>query len=79
LGIDTCFKLKLKDRGFNDPDLGTGSAYMVEDKSYKEYLEANKEVTEEVSVPTRPLTNLCDRFETVHYVRPGSLCGKPGT
>ena len=41
LGIDACFKLKLKDRGFKGPDLGTGLAYMVNEGPYKTYLGAN--------------------------------------
>lgn len=49
LGIDACFKLKLKDRGFDDPDLGTGLAYMVGEGPYQAYLDLNKAVTEEVS------------------------------
>ena len=49
LGIDACFKLKLKDRGFRDPDLCTGSAYMVNEDSYQKYLSGNTEFVEPVS------------------------------
>lgn len=49
LGIDACFKLKLKDRGFNDPDLGTGLAYMVKDRPYQKCLQENSYSTEPVS------------------------------
>ena len=52
LGIDACFKLKLKDCGFNNPDLGTHLAYMVNDTEYINYISAyaatsgsNKEVS----------------------------------
>ena len=38
LGVDACFKLKLKDRKFHDPDLGTGLAYMVKDAPYQSIL-----------------------------------------
>lgn len=38
LGIDACFKLKLKDRGFSDPDLGTSLAYMVNNNRYRDHL-----------------------------------------
>ena len=38
LGIDVCFKLKLKDRGFKDPDLGTRLAYMVNNTEYVNYI-----------------------------------------
>ena len=36
LGVDACFKLKLKDRGFKDPSLCTGLAYMVNKDSYQQ-------------------------------------------
>ena len=49
LGIDACFKLKRKERGFNDPDLGTGLAYMVNKDSYQKYLSANVGGNEPVS------------------------------
>ncbi|KAF9781630.1 hypothetical protein BJ322DRAFT_1010663 [Thelephora terrestris] len=38
LGIDGCFKTKLKDRGITDPDLGTGLAYMVNSADYAAHL-----------------------------------------
>lgn len=46
--MDACFKLKLKDRGFNDPNLGTGLAYMANDVSYKEHLNSGTDFTETV-------------------------------
>ena len=49
VGVDACFKLKLKDRGFSDPDLGTGLAYMVNDISYKKHLDDGADSTETVS------------------------------
>lgn len=49
LGIDACFKLKLKDHGFKDPNLCIGSAYMVNGSLYKEYLNANTDLVEPVS------------------------------
>ena len=39
LGIDGCFKTKLKDRGIMDPDLGTGLAYMVNDAGFAAHLD----------------------------------------
>ena len=45
LGIDGCFKTKLKNRGITDPDLGTGLAYMVNDGDYADHLEATAGVT----------------------------------
>ena len=57
LGVDTCFKLKLKDRGFNDPDLGTGLAYMVNEAAYQMYLNENANCSEPVSSIICPLTD----------------------
>ena len=53
LGIDGCFKLKLKDRGFKGPDLGTGLAYMVNEDLYQTYLSANADAKEPVSLIVR--------------------------
>ena len=50
LGIDACFKVKLKDRRVQDPDLLSGSAYMVNEKLYQQYLSANTVVAEPVSL-----------------------------
>ena len=49
LGIDACFKLKLKERGFDDPDLGTGLAYLVNNVPYEEHLKSNFATSEMVS------------------------------
>lgn len=49
LGIDACFKVKLKDRGVQDPDLLTGSAYIVNENLYQSYLSANTDVPEPVN------------------------------
>lgn len=38
IGLDACFKFKLKERGFRDPDLGSGLAYVVPDSAYREHL-----------------------------------------
>ncbi|EIN05248.1 hypothetical protein PUNSTDRAFT_75081, partial [Punctularia strigosozonata HHB-11173 SS5] len=38
IGVDACFKLKLRDRGFQDPALGDGLAYFVSDVQYKHHL-----------------------------------------
>ena len=48
LGVNTCFKLKLKDRGFDDPELGTGLTYMVNKDSYQVYLDTNADTNEPV-------------------------------
>jgi len=52
LGIDGCFKMKLKDRGITDPDLGTGLAYMVRDADYAAHLEETAGTTSDKSVST---------------------------
>lgn len=54
LGIDGCFKTKLKDRGITDPDLATGLAYMVNDLDYAAHLEETTDmaVEKEVSIIT---------------------------
>ena len=49
LGIDACFKLRLKERGFNDPDLGTGLAYMVNDVPYGKHLKSSTTTSDTVS------------------------------
>lgn len=36
--MDACFKLKCKDRGLNDPELGSGTAYMVQVGDYLSHL-----------------------------------------
>jgi hypothetical protein len=38
IALDACFKLKLKDRSFADPDLGTGLSYMVGEENYKAHI-----------------------------------------
>lgn len=48
MGVDACFKLKLKDRGFGGADLSAGLAYMVKEDQYKTYLAANTDINEPV-------------------------------
>lgn len=50
LGIDACFKVKLKERGFRDPDLSSGLAYMVNEGPYQTYLSENGDFAEPVSL-----------------------------
>ena len=49
LGVDACFKLKLKDRGFKDTSLCTGLAYMVNEDPYQQHLDRNANVIDPVS------------------------------
>ncbi|EMD31060.1 hypothetical protein CERSUDRAFT_60542 [Gelatoporia subvermispora B] len=43
LAIDGCFKLKLKARGIQDEELGSGWAYFVRDETYRAYLSTCKD------------------------------------
>lgn len=36
--LDANFRLKLKDRGFDDVDLTSGWAYFVEDSKYRDFI-----------------------------------------
>ena len=38
LSVDANFRLKLKDRGFRDPELGSGWSYFVESDAYLSHL-----------------------------------------
>lgn len=38
IALDACFMLKLKDRSFIDPNLGTRLAYIVNDDKYQQHL-----------------------------------------
>ena len=38
IGLDACFKFKLKDHCLKDPDLANGLAYMVPDTMYKDHV-----------------------------------------
>lgn len=38
LAIDANFRLKLKNRGIKDPELGSGWAYFVEEKKYNTHV-----------------------------------------
>lgn len=53
LSMDANFKLKQKERGFSDPPLSNGLAYMVPNERLQEHLAhcANKGMTTEVSSP----------------------------
>jgi hypothetical protein len=61
--MDANFKLKQKNRGFNDPPLAEGLSYMVADCTLKEHLaecekkQLNQEVISVVESPSSPLTN----------------------
>lgn len=46
LSIDANFRLKLKDRGIKDPELGSGWAYFVETDPYMGHLDTCEEQAE---------------------------------
>ena len=72
LGIDGCFKTKLKDCGITDPDLGTGLSYMVNDLDYAAHL---KETTG--SVPSKDVvsTLLPHFFQRSYHPLKVATCG----
>lgn len=48
IAVDANFKLRLKNRKINDPELGPGWSYFVEDSAYTHHV-ANKQYDKEVS------------------------------
>ena len=41
IAVDANFRLKLKNRGIKDPELGSGWSYFVENSAYARHIEAN--------------------------------------
>lgn len=79
LSMDANFKLKQKERGFNDPPLSNGLAYMVLNERLREHLAhcADKGLTTEVS--KRPqFTMVPDlNFQLDQYLWLNFQCGQP--
>ena len=46
LALDANFRLKLKDRNINDPELGSGWAYFVENQRYINHISQATDDTE---------------------------------
>lgn len=46
LAVDANFRLKLKNRGIKDPDIGSGWSYFVESRRYIEHLSQNTNAAE---------------------------------
>ena len=46
LAVDANFRLKLKNRGINDPEIGTGWSYFVESEEYNKHITQNTVETE---------------------------------
>jgi hypothetical protein len=51
LATDANFRLKLKARGIEDPELGSGWAYFVEESEYAAHIKRNMK-DKDVSCPT---------------------------
>lgn len=48
IAVDANFKLKLKNRQINDPELGSGSFYFVENSAFTRHIEKTSYEEEEV-------------------------------
>lgn len=46
LAVDANFRLKLKNRGINDPEVGSGWSYFVESKQYSRHISQATDETE---------------------------------
>ena len=53
IALDANFKLKLKNRQINDPELGSGWSYFVENSAYTQHVEGNENEEEEVRCTPR--------------------------
>ena len=76
IGLDACFKFKLKDRGFNDPNLGNSLAYMVTDPTYKEHISCHAAAQQSTDVSPGLLLKI--RFVDDYHCR-ASLADLPST
>ena len=47
IAVDANFRLKLKNRQINDPELGSGLSYFVENSAYVKHVEKNTPEEEE--------------------------------
>ncbi|EIN06945.1 hypothetical protein PUNSTDRAFT_33123, partial [Punctularia strigosozonata HHB-11173 SS5] len=48
VALDACFRLKMKDRKIDDPELGSGWAYMVAERPYQDHLKKHPQKKENV-------------------------------
>jgi len=78
LGGDGCFKLKGKDRGFDDPDLSAGLTYMVKEGPYQKHLRATATMPNPVSFFVC-YHSITDHFGADFHLRSRSSRGKPST
>ena len=79
--MDANFKLKQKERGFSDPPLANGLAYMTSNDALQAHLTecVAKKLTSEVSVCFYMLRPLLTSFPPDQYLRVEVSCGQSGT
>jgi hypothetical protein len=53
LAVDANFRLKLKNRGINDPEIGSGWSYFVESKQYNKHISQATLNEPEVNLPKK--------------------------
>ena len=80
LSMDANFKLKQKDRGFMDPPLSNGLAYMISDATLRTHLAecVKKNLTSEVFKPLIDVTFVIDLHFLDQHVRVKFPCREPG-
>ncbi|EIN06131.1 hypothetical protein PUNSTDRAFT_73381, partial [Punctularia strigosozonata HHB-11173 SS5] len=71
LAIDACFHLKNKDKKIDDPELGSGWGYFVEEEPYMQHLKSYVEV-EEVGLQCDSTFNAIKHMNTVNS-KPGVM------
>ncbi|TDL13597.1 hypothetical protein BD410DRAFT_735152, partial [Rickenella mellea] len=59
VSVDANFRLKLKDRGIKDPELGSGWAYFVEKNKYQEVLDVT---------PDAPVVDTCHMIDSAFQI-----------
>ena len=69
IAVDANFRLKLKRRGINDLEFGSGSSYFVENKGYIQHVSKYKTVETEVSPVRYPTAHVA------HTTRQAVGCG----
>lgn len=79
--MDANFKLKQKERGFSDPPLANGLAYMVSNGALQAHLAecVAKSLTSEVLFYFYVLCPFLTRFIPDKYLRIKVSCGQSGT
>ena len=76
LAIDAKFRMKLKSRGINDPEVGSGWSYFVENQKYIEHI-SQKTVEKEVSHSDSVVVNALTSFRLSAVGRISTPLTKP--